>query len=155
MDATREGVGIVLQFLHEQGFISARKALEVESGIEYDEKTQGAHKGNYLLSAVAVYNEFLLSKTPESGKAEKERAIEEDLVNPKGGPTKPVSTGKKLAAVHGVNIIDVRFSYAKDFQDIVASSDAKGSIVVTDVKSGSTRTAVKPGFFKAPSYVAT
>eukprot|EP00470_Lotharella_oceanica_P010084 CAMPEP_0170188212 /NCGR_PEP_ID=MMETSP0040_2-20121228/43779_1 /TAXON_ID=641309 /ORGANISM="Lotharella oceanica, Strain CCMP622" /LENGTH=424 /DNA_ID=CAMNT_0010435451 /DNA_START=32 /DNA_END=1306 /DNA_ORIENTATION=+ len=150
VDATREGAAIVLQFLQEQGFVSARKALEEESGLKYDEKTQGEHKGNYLLSALAVYKEYLLSKTPESGEVEKERAIEEDLVNPKGGPTKPVSEGKKLAATHGVNIIDVRFSYCTNFQDIVASSDAKGSLVVTDIQSGSSATAVKPGFFKAP-----
>jgi len=144
----------VLTFLKEHGFESARKELERESGVKSMTESSSTDKSGYLLSAITVYREFLNSKddSRQDVKASEERKLEEELVNPKGGPLKPVSKPRISQARHTSNIIDVRFCEREEFQNIVSSVDVRGNIKMTEISTGKSRVCLSGGMstFKAP-----
>mmetsp|Transcript_26525 Transcript_26525/g.37013 ORF Transcript_26525/g.37013 Transcript_26525/m.37013 type:complete len:481 (-) Transcript_26525:224-1666(-) len=142
----------VLSFLKENGFERARKELERESGVKSTDST--TDMSGYLLSAITVYREFLSSKddSKQDLKAAEERKFEEELVNPKGGPLKPVSKPRISQACHLSNIIDVRFCVHEELQHIVSSVDVRGDINLTQISTGKSIVALSGGMsiFKAP-----
>lgn len=139
-----------MQFLEENGFRGSREALEKESGLKYDKARAEGAKAGFLLSALMLQKEYNSPKNPNKDKDAKLRAMEDDILNPKGGTLKPVKNGYSMKDLHETNVITARFCPIEGMQHIVGSTDVRGKIVFLNSEKREVLGMIPPGLFKAP-----